>query len=276
MSGQAVSLPDLDDAEFVVLAGGSAGGLGVSNLLDYLESNLRRNQPHCRGAKDGKKSKDKNSECGTAVIGLSDSAFPLSTQTLLHNQTDECAALGLCTWEALQKHIWENVNKRLYKAAGDESCVDWHRKSMPGTDWQCADTQHVQLNHITTPIFFRMGQTDQLISRWWIDAGYGVPGYGPLNLTAFAAGVQSQVQSLAMVPTTGHEGAAIAKTPGGFSPTCEAHEVLDGDFAVFGVRITQGGASYRMFDAITNWLTGVEPSIVVAPLPSANTCTSSP
>jgi hypothetical protein len=183
-----------------------------------------------------------------------------------------CQQFGVCSAEAEYEFQAEEGQSALWRARGDESCPEWHRKNLPGTEWQCEDNPHVLTNHITTPIFVRMGQGDELISESYIGQGFTVPGSGPMTLASFGGIVRSQVLDLANAKSKAHEGADITVTPGGFSPTCKNHEVLRSNFDIFNVRITQGGDAHRMFDVVANWLEGRSPSIVVAPNAAANNC----
>lgn len=59
------------------------------------------------------------------------------------------------------QHQWNNVSMGLYQARTDQSCVEWHRTNQPGTEWKCADLEHVTENHITTPHFVRADRQDE-------------------------------------------------------------------------------------------------------------------
>ena len=255
-------MPNLDDAEFVVLAGASGGGMGVANNLDRFADLLRRTNNACRGKES----------CPLVVRGLHDSALPPSVINLDFSTSMVCQVLGLCTPQAYLQAQADFGSDMLWRARGDESCAEWHRKNDPDGAWQCIDNTHVLMNHITTPVFVRMGQSDENLSGAVLEQNYTVPGQGIMTLEDFMRIVRVQMADLAGAKTKAHEGADIGVAPGGFSPTCPDHEVLSDTTQVFNVRITQGGQPYTMFGVIQNWIEGRAPAMVVAPGPGANNC----
>ncbi|MBI4908543.1 MAG: hypothetical protein HY820_33295 [Acidobacteria bacterium] len=246
LGGTDQEMPNLDDAEVVILAGASGGAGGVNNNADRLGALLRRTNNSCRGQRT----------CGLLYRALHDSAYNPDPVNLDFSTTPFCVRFGYCTPEEVLTYDMENGEGTLWKSRIDESCGEWHRKNDPDREWLCADSQHILVNHITTPLFIRMGQTDELLSAGMLEAQYTVPGQGVMTLESYAALIRAQMTALSTVKEKGEEGGEMTVTPGGFSPTCPDHETLGDTSQTFNVRITAGGQTYRLFDVIQNWLEG--------------------
>lgn len=260
--GANTQLPNLDDAQFVLLAGASGGGNGVLNNLDRLAAALRRTNNNCKGK-----------PCPLEVRGLQDSAFNPSLQTLDFSASVPCR-FGLCTPEAYFQFLVAEGDDAIWKAKSDSSCVEWHRVNEPDLDWRCSDEAYVIANHITTPIFVRQGQFDRNHVPDYVKAGLRVP---PATTTMtpadYARLVREQAAALADAPAKGTEGDKMTTAPGAFIPTCPDHETLTDTPQVYNVRIRSSPTqNLSMFDVLQNWLADRQPSIVIAPVPAANNC----
>jgi len=269
-SSDAVPLPNLDDARFVLLAGASGGGNGVVNNLDRLAAGLKRTNNNCTN-------KDPKEPCPLLdVRGLHDSAFNPSMVNLDFTVSAPCR-FELCSPEAYLDFLRTAGDDALWRAKGDASCAEWHRANAPDLEWRCADEAFVIANHVTTPLFVRQGQTDRSHLPPFVEAEFRVIGESePVTAAGFAKLVRDQAAALADVPKTGNEGAAVRVTPGAFIPTCSDHETLTDNPQVYTVRIRTGGANnspnLSMFDVLQNWLESKQPSILIAPNVAANTC----
>lgn len=257
-----VELPNLDDAQFVLLAGASGGGNGVLNNLDRLSAALRRTNNNCKGK-----------TCTLEVRGLHDSAFNPSLQTLDFSASVPCR-FGICTPEAYFQYVRAEGDDAIWRAKSDTSCVEWHRVNDPDLEWRCSDEAYVIANHITTPIFIRQGQFDRNHVPDYVKAEFRVPpATTPLTPADYGRMVRQQAAALADAPKQGAEGETMTTAPGAFIPTCPDHETLTDTPQVFNVRIRVNATQeLSMFDALQNWLTGRQPSIVIAPAPAANNC----
>ncbi|MFN7926203.1 MAG: pectin acetylesterase-family hydrolase [Bryobacteraceae bacterium] len=259
--GANVQLPGLDDAQFVLLAGASGGGNGVQNNLDRLAAALRRTNNNCKGK-----------TCSLEVRGLHDSAFNPTLQTLDFSMSAPCR-FGICTPEAYFQFLRAEGDDAIWKAKADSSCAEWHQANDPDLDWQCSDEAYVIANHVTTPVFIRQGQFDRNHVPDYVKAELGVPPANtPITPAEYARLVREQAAALADAPKKGAEGASMTTAPGAFIPTCPDHETLTDTPQVYGVRIRAGTQELSMFDVLQNWLTGKQPSIVIAPNAAANTC----
>lgn len=267
-------LPNLDDAEAVVLAGGSAGGLGVINNLDHLSSYLRQHHTPC----------PTNATCPFLVAGISDSAFPPLLQNVDLNGTPGCVTLIKCTWDEQMDYSVRTGRHRMWGARGDASCEAWHaamdplHPNHPDHIARCADEGYVLTNHVTSRIFVRMGQEDSLLAGYYQSLHVQSPVGVALTTPEFARLVRDQSRALANVTTTGMENAfpvtpfvfPIHTAPGAFVPTCAEHDTLLQTKQVFGVTIRNGDppppvSHLRLFGVVRAWLQGGGgPSILVA------------
>jgi hypothetical protein len=246
LDGGAVPMPDLDEAEQVLVAGASAGGGGVVWNVDRIVADLEGVNP------------------GVLIRALIDSAFAPSLETLDYSLADVCLAPELmsCDWPSYVMAD-AGTSLALWQPVWDRSCYDWHQANLPGTDWQCGDQSHVTRHHVTTPMFVRMSQHDSLISGNFRDGGFSVDGTAAMTLDEFATLVRVQLEDLADIQATAHEGADITVVPGAFGPTCPKHETLRSTPDVFNATIRDGADDLAMFDVILNWLMLSPPSILV-------------
>jgi hypothetical protein len=249
--GQA--LPDLDDAEVVVLAGASAGGAGVKANLDRLAAALRAKNNQCQG--EG---------CPLQVVGLMDSSYSPDLGRLDFSTTTMCSGSGLCDYPSFVKTTVVTGSAVLWNAREDESCHTWHQANDPSREWMCGDATHVLRNHVTTPFFLRMSEQDQLHASNLIEAKFSVPNKGLMTLPLFGELIRTQLGELATLGRTAEEGAAFVKGPGVYAPVCSKHDTLRSNPDIYDVRVRAGAADYAMFDAFTLWRQGATPSVLVA------------
>lgn len=256
-----MALPDLDEAELVVLAGASGGGAGTIHNVDRLRALLRANNVNCQGG-----------PCPLVFRALIDSIFVPSIETLDFSTSTLCDA-GVCDYVTFRDQVAALGGPALWGIREDESCVSWHQANAPATRSACNDHGHVLRNHVTTPFFVRQGQTDSLLSSGITSIGFSVPDGGVLDLLTYAQLVQRDLRALGAIQSTAEEGAAIAVVPGAFGPTCADHETLSDPAQVYGVFIDGGAAGpLGIFDTVQNWVTSTPPTIVVADRPTDNVC----
>jgi len=245
-------MPDLDDASEVVLAGGSAGGAGVIFNLDRFAAILQ----------DAPKK--------PVIRGLIDSVTGPTFSDLGFEKSNACANGGACTYEAVFKAAAARNDTGLHKLT-DDSCLDWHRKNAPGTEWKCFDQTHVLQNHITTPFFVRMGLADQQISGNYIGAGYTYQGK-PLTTLTFATLDHAMLTALPQTVMNGDEKASMTKAPGVFAPSCNTHYTIFADDTTYNVSIPVGGKQVTLMDTWNNWIAGRQPDVVISNDPKADHC----
>ncbi len=256
--GQSQVLPDLDEADLVVLTGGSAGGAGVINNLDHLRLILPMT---------------------IRVAGITDSAFRPSRELMDLSQTLACRSRGACTVEAQNQLNYDEGPYAVWGAVdgSDRSCRLYHFNDPA----QCTDTHHILTDHLTTPFFVRMDETDPNGLRDYTDDGIFVAGspdpdpetdvHEPMSEADFARIVRRDMLSLALVPLTGHERLSISFPPGAYSPRCSQHDELRTNDGVYRTSIQRRGQQ-QMFDVIRAWLLGNGPGILVSLNQSDSNC----
>ncbi len=245
LNGGNGDLPDLDDATGVLLAGGSAGGMGVTENVDRVREVLRAHNTACSGA-----------TCPLQYMGLIDSAFAVNPEDLDFSTTPMCLDNGICDYQTFQTMAaaFSVQAPRL-----DESCATWHAEHAPTTAWKCDDDGHVQRHHITSPILIRQGLGDANVAGHQIDSQFTVPGRGLLTQALFAELVAAD---LAALPGSTPE-EPFAQPPAVFAPPCDRHETLSDNVAIYETSLRAGGSSYLMFDVLANALIGRAPTTLV-------------
>lgn len=248
------TLPDLDDADEVVLAGASAGGAGTIFNLDRFASRLREHNTSCTGA-----------ECALRVWGVIDSIYSVRLDRLDFSESALCTERGTCTWDAHQRMDYE-TKRSVWAATFDDTCSSWHAEHASGDGFRCADSNFVVDNHVTTPFVMRMGLTDQLIGANAAERGFTVPERdgAPLTLGLFAELVSEQLLALPDLATTAHERAGVTVAPGVYGPACPQHETLSSGPAYYDVRVVDGEAEIAFVDVLSAWRAGGSPTVAVS------------
>ncbi len=248
-------MPDLDEANVVVFAGGSAGGAGVISNLDRFADALGTgpNKPTVFGFIE-------------AIVGPDQSKFGYAS-------TNTCKANGLCSYEAVQQRKYElATDPDGQRQQTDESCLDWHAKNKPGTEWRCYDQNHLLANHVTTPYFIRTSLTDALRASEAIQQGFSTPDGKMLTWLTYGEATADFLNGLQGAIGAGDEGASITKLPGIFGTACHTHYTLLQTKLVQGVKVSFGGQAYRLFDVWNNWVAGKQPDVVVTSNPRTDVC----
>lgn len=249
--GTPTAMPDLDEAEEVLLAGASAGGAGVTNNLDRLNAALRATNTRCNAQ-----------ACPLVFRGLIDSVFAPSALDLDFSSSTYCAEYGGCTPEAVLTYSKTQGQGLLHQPSLDQSCVNL--LGPLGTDWKCFDNAYVIRNHLTTPFFLRMGLTDSLLSRNQIEARLALPGQPLFTQETWAQKVRADLLALAKVQSTAVERQGIAKAPGVYGPVCSKHETLRSNEDTYGVKVRVNGTDWSMFQVWGKWFEGLAPSSIVS------------
>jgi hypothetical protein len=241
-----IELPDLDEAESIVVAGGSAGGAGVINNLDFIADTLRATNTRCTVP----------GTCPLETTGITDSAFPPQLQYLDLTYTPACLSGAYCSWDAQLAHSQASGTHSMWGASGDGSCVIWAAAHAPAPGHRCRDEGFVLNNHVTSPIFVRMGQVDELLYTIYRELDVRIPGGATFTPATFAQAVRLQGEALAGLLDTANEKADLTIAPGTFMPTCIDHDTLRQNTQVYDVKITQGGSKVKMMKAFKAWQRG--------------------
>lgn len=257
-------LPDLDEAQHVVLAGASAGGAGVTHNLDRVAESLRRTNTACQGG-----------ACPLEVDGIIDSIFGPSLVGLDVTHTANCppGMPELCGVEDYLGRVLARQQSNPQQLVTDESCVAWHMANEPGTEWQCAELSHIISHHITTPVFVRMGLVDQLLMSSFLELGVHTGDGEPIDMPLeFATVLHPQLEWFSEWATEAEEADPALTPPGVFAPGCPKHETLSEEAAVYGTFIEAMGAPRSFFDVWRFWKEGGAPAVLVADTPEDSTC----
>ncbi len=264
LAGGSSSLPDLDDAAEVVLAGDSAGGSGVITNLDRFASTLRAHNTACAG-----------SACPLTVRGLIDASVGPEKARLTLSPSGHLAMAGATDYNSVITAM-AAVRDVTIGTIHDESCVAWHTANMPGTEARCSDETHVIRHHITTPFFVRMALRDALSSNSYYEDGWVDPVLGPFDAmaTVYPRVLQPELSRFPMMRMTAEERMSIATAPGVFAPLCSNHDTINEDSEVFGVTITPtGGPAIRLLDVFDAWRGGRTPAAALSdPAENATVC----
>ncbi|MBI5512716.1 MAG: hypothetical protein HY909_03055 [Deltaproteobacteria bacterium] len=259
------SLPDLDEAEEVVLAGDSAGGNGVIENLDHVAELLRGRNTRCAAG----------GACPLVVRGLMDAVVGPDKSRLTVSPTGLLTMLGITTYTQSAEATARGADI-VHGARHDTSCAAWHAANRPGTEALCSDNMHVVRHHVTTPFFVRMALRDSLIAGNYFEAGWVDPVLGPFDrmATVFPRVLQPELSAFPMLRASAEEGAQVTTAPGVFAPLCTNHDTINEDSEVFGVTITPtGGAAVRLLDAFDAWRRGAPGSAVLSdPRANATVC----
>jgi hypothetical protein len=210
---------------------------------------LRTTNKQCRGSGD----------CPLAYMGVIDANSPPSYTSLDLTQATFCPFL--CTYKSFYTNEWNQVNLATWNARGDESCVKWHQANAPGTEWVCADPQHVVNNHLATPLFIRQDLQDQTWKRIFAEQEL-------TTAAQFGQLVHDQLLHVVNLDQFAEEGSVSGggpelKTPGVFGPQCTQHYGLSDSLAFFSVTVTDAGQQYSYHDLLWNWVQGAQPQQVV-------------
>ena len=211
--GGIVVMPDLDDATGnVVIAGGSAGGMGVERQLDRTVAGLIANH---------------NPSLPLPFYsGMIDSAFAPALEGLGFQFTDPCTTAGACDWPSFIA-----ATGSYYPKLSDASCVAMH----PAADaFRCDDPSHLVRNHLTTPFFLRQGETDSLLSDNYQNRdkiATSPTAAAAMTVTEFEGLVRQQAELLPFWNLIAEE--PPGRLPGGFVPDCPRHDPLRNNAAFF-------------------------------------------
>jgi hypothetical protein len=251
-TGENMALPDINKAELVMFTGSSAGGNGVKENVDRVGDLLRKTNKQCKGSDN----------CPLVYLGVIDANYPPSFQSLDLTQATFCTgAPFVCAYDALYANRWNAVNVATWGARGDESCVKWHQQHQPGTEWMCADDQHVVHNHLTTPLFIRFDQQDNNIGGTYVEENL-------TTATQFGQLTHDQLLANVDLDKFAEEGSVRSggprlRTPGVFGPQCTDHYGLSISKVFFGPKISDSGKSYTFHDVLWNWVQGAQPQRLV-------------
>lgn len=245
------TLPDLDEATEVLFSGSSAGGGGVRNNADKVRAILRANNVHC----------SEWSTCPLVYRAAVDASFGPESENIDFSRSTFCASdPAFCSYQGFFAARYDSTVVTTWGAQLDDSCVAWHRANAPGTEWRCADGEHLFSNHISSELFARQDLQDRLLIGNFVEAGLGsAQDFGTLQ--------ESDLREFPTIFAHAEEGpsAAAGKGVAVFAPQCTDHESFTNNRAFYNVKVTQNGAAYSFHDVLWNWWSGASPQVVIRP-----------
>jgi hypothetical protein len=251
LNGEPVTLPDLDDAAMVLLAGSSAGGNGVKHNLDKLRADLHAVNPR------------------TQVRGVIDAAGSPSSAGLPWPPTGPAVS-----YEQDVTGKWAGVFQGMWNARVDASCLSENPLLV---QYRCADSAHVLRHHISAPFFHRMDLQDANGIDSYTHIFYPNPPYpSGLAESRFAQDIAVQLTDIGnfatvLAPRYVNELNAISGDPqwlhpGVFGPRCTSHMGLPFQNSFFQQAVPDAaGVLHSYHDTLWQWVTQ-PPAGVAGPL----------
>lgn len=212
----AFTLPSLQGATGVVLAGASAGSVGAQQHADWLREELDAGVPF-RAVFD-------------AIIQIPFDDFPdagLADEHEAYVRTTAGWMLSDAGWKPFL----------------DRSCLAAHDA---GSNWQCLDTAHVLQNHVTSAMLARAdlsdpGQIDK--NPLGLDAG------------AFATLQRATLLRLRAAPVYSEEAAALMARPAVYGLNCGTHTALLNSAQLVAHQVSdENGTAWSMGRALITWV----------------------
>lgn len=231
-------LPDLDDADEIVIGGESAGGVGVRHHIDRLREDVL--EPRIAGVVV-KALIDAAASPGMwdPSIDWSDPASPADFRDSLLNES-----------EPVVRTFWGTDDSAL-----DASCLDptWtiDHDAVGSHPQVCYDATYTLLNHITTPVFLRMDIDDPVAKQRYYD----------WSLYPLMPDDYRTAQFLQLLDFSAYSPAAGGlepplDTPGIQGPNCAEHVAVQRNDGFFRWNVTGPAVVPLPFhDLLANWLT---------------------
>jgi hypothetical protein len=238
------ALPSLTAANFVLLAGSSAGGVGVLHNLDRFRAQQSGLNPM------------------TQVRGVFDGSSTPPRQSLPW-PTTVVPGIGYTSYQAMIDDKWLNTLQAMWSARVDDTCPSQN----VGVESRCADHSHVLRHHITSPFFVRQDQLDSLILQTW-NLFFPVPPYpagtGAMDQSTRTADHLTEIGSMLALLTPRYplEQAAIVGdgqwlSPALFGPRCGNHTGLTSANTWALQELPLGGVATNLANALFGWVTTV-------------------
>ena len=231
-----VQLPPLQGAMQIVLAGSSAGGVGVRHHLDSLKQQLQQTSPNA------------------VIAGVIDAGLPpvLWGPGINWANTPTPNYANHLVQTVLPMHAFRGTDN----SALNQDCLNPLNAAQHVADGgvyplNCYDATYTVLKHIATPFFISMDLNDFLPRSKYISRGF-------LNTPQdFISATQQQMLDLATM------GTLQVPNPGVFAPKCNDHvRLTEGKFFRQRIRDQLGNPGHSFHDLLYSWLNG-------GPLPNA-------
>ncbi len=259
VEGVTTTMPDLDQAELVILAGASAGGNGVIRQADRVGEKLAQTNESCGAV----------GACDLDYRAVFDAAYSPHQAQYSYSQTPMCLEDGYCTYAAHSAADWAATQVDLWQIQTDDSCLAWHATHMPGYEWRCGDPVTIVEHHLLTPHFIRFDLQDPLVNGNMHDIGFTWLG---MAITEKVFGLLSylqlsRVEDLWQTAAEGHQDRGEPATkPGVFGAQCAHHaSLLNTGMYLEAMAPDADGVPRRLPELLVNWLNGTGPQTAIVP-----------
>jgi hypothetical protein len=254
-----VTMPSLEDATHIVLAGASAAMGGVVMNLDGLAQNrfaAYPTEPEVRGLMDANFKPGERMDWSSSVVSHT-----------MCNQTETS-----CSYGDLTNHGAGNFTNYAdltwapswFNSFVDETCYDAHNAQSGTVDdeyFKCADLTHVVEHHMQTPFLLRHSLNDQNVGCSSIAMGlqfdsdtFGAASGDMDTINKFAAEVEGQLLNLRDSAWSPEDTDALTDPPWVFGAGWGVHEGLPNHDAVFSD--TELGLTFDEFleEWVADWM----------------------
>jgi hypothetical protein len=258
------AMPDLDDAEAVLLSGSSAGSAGVRIHADAFGDALRATNVNCLAG----------ASCdATCVLGSCGLYYRAAIDAGLTADSDgedftaACTAAGFCgtctttppcTYQDYMTGRQTGSIHALVATRNDDTCAAWHDANDPAgasESWRCMDSTHLALHHVTTPYFVRTDRQDELLMENFVTAGFGTCQEFSDDVSAVNLSLFDPLPGLDAIAEEGG-GSPPLQLPGVFVPEHQEHVGLPDRRAFLRVTVEQpvgSGSRYTFHDTLFAW-----------------------
>ena len=161
-----VTLPWLESADQVLIAGQSGGSVGLTSGVDRMAEHMAAwgSTAEVLALFDARGKPGIDHESARSFGVADENMYDFSTGAASCDAvTDTCLPKNDLNPESDYSDFYYNgggntIRFNYWKHEADDSCTSWH----PGfDDWRCLDATHVLYNHVETPFFMRQAQRDQ-------------------------------------------------------------------------------------------------------------------
>jgi uncharacterized protein (TIGR03437 family) len=233
-----LDLPRITDATDAIIAGDSAGAMGVRQNVDRIAARLRQRNPNVkvRAVLDATFTTPQEGKSGKPP------GDPTDPFTMFFGQAHRKVQIG----------VWGGLH--------DQSCLAMHSLE---TQFLCSQQDHLEKNHITTPFFQAMDLADPKLAE-----GHVAENLYP-TFTSMSQAQFDQLTALSSLLTTAEEKAQMTTVPGVAGRLCYQHVALEitQQFFLRQTRATADGPAFSFHDLLVNWMFGGGPVSVIAPRP---------
>ena len=257
------TLPDFGSATRVVLAGSSAGAIGLSFMLDIYAADIAalNATASVRGFLDSRlmPSLD-NEEADFEVLGNGGTIYGGHQFDLPPVGTSAAAPFAFSegSYEPPDGEEYLRYGPDSWNTPDHDDCWATHGPTGDGRTWRCRDQAHVVFNHIETPVFIAHSLRDSNQADAPIEWTSGLQTWEGLG-NAYCARQRAQLDDYATLRSGLADGAAATAGPiGVWAPNFSWHELFKDDCAFSTLALGDGVVDLTLKEAFASWLLGNE------------------